>query len=172
MTPHGCVATPHFPSHISRQSGPGAWFEEEHHTPRPLAWERHDSHTEHPAPFLTRPATPHSPRNSPITHLQELDIPGVCPCECLFPPDLFNHLPFLLSYKCGIASLTRPMENEIETARRVKRRAARACSSCRSRKVRCNVVECGPPCINCRLDSVECVIVRNRRHRSVCHRSY
>ncbi|KFY82521.1 hypothetical protein V500_10486 [Pseudogymnoascus sp. VKM F-4518 (FW-2643)] len=57
------------------------------------------------------------------------------------------------------------MENQAATGHRVKRRAARACSSCRSRKVRCNVVESGPPCTNCRLDSVKCVTVRNRRHR-------
>ncbi|KFY99790.1 hypothetical protein V498_00515 [Pseudogymnoascus sp. VKM F-4517 (FW-2822)] len=57
------------------------------------------------------------------------------------------------------------MENKVSTGHKVKRRAARACSSCRSRKVRCNVVESGPPCTNCRLDSVKCVIERNRRHR-------
>lgn len=35
-----------------------------------------------------------------------------------------------------------------------KRRAARACVSCRARKVRCDVVE-GAPCGNCRWDNVE-----------------
>lgn len=35
-----------------------------------------------------------------------------------------------------------------------KRRAARACVSCRARKVRCNVVE-EAPCTNCRFDNVE-----------------
>lgn len=35
-----------------------------------------------------------------------------------------------------------------------KRRAARACVSCRARKVRCDVVE-GTPCGNCRWDNVE-----------------
>lgn len=41
-----------------------------------------------------------------------------------------------------------------------KRRAARACVSCRARKVRCDVVE-GAPCGNCRWDNVE---VRNLWH--------
>ncbi|KAK5993325.1 Cutinase transcription factor 1 beta [Cladobotryum mycophilum] len=38
-----------------------------------------------------------------------------------------------------------------------KRRAARACVSCRARKVRCDVVE-GAPCGNCRWDNVENLI--------------
>ncbi|KAI1098996.1 fungal-specific transcription factor domain-containing protein [Jackrogersella minutella] len=45
-----------------------------------------------------------------------------------------------------------------------KRRAARACISCRSRKVRCDVVE-GAPCGNCRWDNVECVVQESRRRR-------
>ncbi|KAH8891497.1 hypothetical protein GQ53DRAFT_823521 [Thozetella sp. PMI_491] len=44
-----------------------------------------------------------------------------------------------------------------------KRRAVRACLSCRSRKVRCNVIQ-QTPCTNCRLDEIECVVLpRNRR---------
>lgn len=39
-------------------------------------------------------------------------------------------------------------------AKVTKRRAARACASCRARKVRCDVVE-GAPCGNCRWDNVE-----------------
>lgn len=42
-----------------------------------------------------------------------------------------------------------------------KRRAARACVSCRARKVRCDVVE-GAPCGNCRWDNVE---VRSLWHK-------
>ncbi|KAM0346059.1 hypothetical protein ACHAPU_005820 [Fusarium lateritium] len=45
-----------------------------------------------------------------------------------------------------------------------KRRAARACVSCRARKVRCDVVE-GAPCGNCRWDNVECVIQESRRRK-------
>ena len=44
----------------------------------------------------------------------------------------------------------------------IKRRAARACVSCRARKVRCDVVE-NSPCGNCRWDGVE---VRQSRPRS------
>ncbi|KUI56766.1 Cutinase transcription factor 1 beta [Cytospora mali] len=45
-----------------------------------------------------------------------------------------------------------------------KRRAARACASCRARKVRCDVVE-QFPCGNCRWDNVGCVVQESRRRR-------
>ncbi|KAK0719758.1 fungal-specific transcription factor domain-containing protein [Lasiosphaeris hirsuta] len=45
-----------------------------------------------------------------------------------------------------------------------KRRAARACVSCRARKVRCDVVE-GAPCGNCRWDNVDCIIQESRRRK-------
>ncbi len=45
-----------------------------------------------------------------------------------------------------------------------KRRAARACVSCRARKVRCDVVE-GAPCGNCRWDNVTCVVQESRRRK-------
>ncbi|KAI1466409.1 transcription factor CTF1 [Daldinia caldariorum] len=50
------------------------------------------------------------------------------------------------------------------SAKITKRRAARACISCRSRKVRCDVVE-GAPCGNCRWDNVECIVQESRRRR-------
>lgn len=46
----------------------------------------------------------------------------------------------------------------------IKRRAARACVSCRNRKVRCDVVETFP-CGNCRWDKIECVVQEGRRRR-------
>ncbi|KAK6067720.1 hypothetical protein SCUP234_11464 [Seiridium cupressi] len=49
--------------------------------------------------------------------------------------------------------------------RAAKRRSPRACLSCRSRKVRCDVVNCGVPCTNCRLDDVECVLKESSRGR-------
>lgn len=49
----------------------------------------------------------------------------------------------------------------------VKRRASKACQCCRSRKVRCNVVEHGAPCTNCRLDEVECIVSESKRKKSV-----
>lgn len=45
-----------------------------------------------------------------------------------------------------------------------KRRAARACASCRARKVRCDVVE-QYPCGNCRWDNVDCIVQESRRRR-------
>lgn len=44
------------------------------------------------------------------------------------------------------------------------RRARRACLSCRTRKVRCDIVE-HDPCSNCRWDKVQCVVPRSRRNR-------
>jgi hypothetical protein len=49
--------------------------------------------------------------------------------------------------------------------RNVKRRASKACHCCRSRKVRCDVVESGIPCTNCRLDEVECLVTEGKRRR-------
>ncbi|KAJ2986030.1 hypothetical protein NUW58_g5226 [Xylaria curta] len=50
------------------------------------------------------------------------------------------------------------------TVKVTKRRAARACVSCRARKVRCDVVE-GAPCGNCRWDGVECIVQESRRRK-------
>ncbi|CAH0057280.1 unnamed protein product [Clonostachys solani] len=47
----------------------------------------------------------------------------------------------------------------------VKRRASRACLSCRTRKVRCDVTNRGVPCTNCRLDTVECALTESCRGR-------
>lgn len=49
--------------------------------------------------------------------------------------------------------------------RAVKRRASKACQCCRSRKVRCDVVESGIPCTNCRLDEVECCVTEGKRRK-------
>ncbi|EZF33974.1 hypothetical protein H109_03942 [Trichophyton interdigitale MR816] len=51
------------------------------------------------------------------------------------------------------------------SARPVKRRASKACCCCRARKVRCDVVENGSPCTNCRLDDVECVVAESKRKK-------
>ncbi|KAH8149826.1 uncharacterized protein LAJ45_05978 [Morchella importuna] len=51
--------------------------------------------------------------------------------------------------------------------RPVKRRASKACQCCRARKVRCNVVEHGAPCTNCRLDEVECIITESKRRKKL-----
>lgn len=53
---------------------------------------------------------------------------------------------------------------EAKAAKVIKRRAARACVSCRQRKVRCDVVE-GAPCGNCRWDNVECIVQESRRRK-------
>ncbi|KAL2012772.1 hypothetical protein VTN00DRAFT_297 [Thermoascus crustaceus] len=55
----------------------------------------------------------------------------------------------------GLPGATRP----------VKRRASKACCCCRARKVRCDVVENGSPCTNCRLDQVDCVVTESKRRK-------
>ncbi|KZF26500.1 hypothetical protein L228DRAFT_264886 [Xylona heveae TC161] len=53
----------------------------------------------------------------------------------------------------------------------VKRRASKACQCCRARKVRCNVVEHGAPCTNCRLDEVECIVAESKRRKKFWDKS-
>ncbi|KAF8534335.1 fungal-specific transcription factor domain-containing protein [Trichophaea hybrida] len=55
--------------------------------------------------------------------------------------------------------------NQGPNFRAVKRRASKACQCCRARKVRCNVVEHGAPCTNCRLDEVECIVTESKRRK-------
>ena len=55
--------------------------------------------------------------------------------------------------------------NGMRPSKSVKRRASKACQCCRSRKVRCNVVEHGAPCTNCRLDEVECIVSESKRKK-------
>ena len=57
--------------------------------------------------------------------------------------------------------------NGARPTKSVKRRASKACQCCRARKVRCNVVEHGPPCTNCRLDEVECIVSESKRKKYV-----
>lgn len=48
---------------------------------------------------------------------------------------------------------------------RNKRRASRACVSCHTRKVRCDYLEVGHPCTNCRFDCFECHVAAKKRPR-------
>jgi Fungal Zn(2)-Cys(6) binuclear cluster domain len=49
--------------------------------------------------------------------------------------------------------------------RPIRKRASKACQECRLRKVKCNLVEVGSPCHNCRLDENECITSVSRRGR-------
>lgn len=53
--------------------------------------------------------------------------------------------------------------DDAEEERPIKHRASLACQSCRSRKVRCDVLANGTRCTNCRLDQLECVVLPSRR---------
>lgn len=48
-------------------------------------------------------------------------------------------------------------------------RASKACSSCRSRKVRCDVLQVGVPCSNCRGDHFECAVQDRKKRRRKDH---
>lgn len=47
-----------------------------------------------------------------------------------------------------------------------KRRASKACSSCRARKVKCNVLQSGPPCSKCREDGFDCCVKERKKRRT------
>jgi hypothetical protein len=49
--------------------------------------------------------------------------------------------------------------------RRGKKRSSRACTTCRQRKVRCNIIAHGAPCSNCRHDEIDCILPLSRRQR-------
>ncbi|KAB5549975.1 cutinase transcription factor 1 beta [Coniochaeta sp. 2T2.1] len=56
-----------------------------------------------------------------------------------------------------------------KSSNKIRKRAPKACLSCRARKVRCDVSQRGRPCMNCYLDSETCVVTgrasRFRRQR-------
>lgn len=49
----------------------------------------------------------------------------------------------------------------------IKRRAAKACQVCRSRKVRCDVVEHGAPCSNCKSGAIPCTVPETKHKKYV-----
>lgn len=51
-----------------------------------------------------------------------------------------------------------PAEPKAKSQTKVRKRAPKACLSCRARKVRCDVSQRGRPCMNCYLDSETCVV--------------
>ncbi|KAF4494653.1 Cutinase transcription factor 1 beta [Fusarium agapanthi] len=64
-----------------------------------------------------------------------------------------------------IPATTEMQQYTRNTNGRRKRRARRACLTCRSRKVRCDVMQ-KSPCSNCQWSSCECVVIRPRRSPS------
>ncbi|SCV47984.1 uncharacterized protein FFB14_10128 [Fusarium fujikuroi] len=61
-----------------------------------------------------------------------------------------------------IPAATEAQQYTRHTNGRRKRRARRACLTCRSRKVRCDVMQ-KSPCSNCQWTSCECVVIGPRR---------
>ncbi|WKT50896.1 Zn(2)-C6 fungal-type DNA-binding domain [Fusarium oxysporum f. sp. vasinfectum] len=62
----------------------------------------------------------------------------------------------------GNPAATEVQQYTRHTIGRRKRRARRACLTCRSRKVRCDVMQ-KSPCSNCQWSSCECVVIGPRR---------
>jgi hypothetical protein len=79
------------------------------------------------------------------------------------PPDTIHGLPTSPNKRSADEAGLKP--NGMRPTKSVKRRAAKACQCCRARKVRCNVVEHGAPCTNCRLDEVECIVSESKRKK-------
>lgn len=76
---------------------------------------------------------------------------------CLANPD-FAELQIQNKRKASAANLS-----SANKSRPTKRRASKACCCCRARKVRCDVIENGAPCTNCRLDRVDCLVTESKR---------
>ncbi|KAF7551304.1 hypothetical protein G7Z17_g5076 [Cylindrodendrum hubeiense] len=53
---------------------------------------------------------------------------------------------------------TQAMGHKPKAPTKIRKRAPKACLSCRARKVRCDVSQRGRPCMNCYLDSEACVV--------------
>ncbi|KAL0934747.1 fungal specific transcription factor domain-containing protein [Colletotrichum truncatum] len=51
-----------------------------------------------------------------------------------------------------------PEGSKPKSQSKIRKRAPKACLSCRARKVRCDVSQRGRPCMNCYLDSENCVV--------------
>jgi hypothetical protein len=49
----------------------------------------------------------------------------------------------------------------------IKRRASKACQICRARKVRCDVVEHGAPCSNCKSGAIPCTVPETKHKKYV-----
>ncbi len=63
------------------------------------------------------------------------------------------------------------MSTNIFGLRERKRRASRACGSCKARKVRCDVVKTGFPCTDCRNEGYECSIPERKKRRKTVRRA-
>ncbi|KAL6872556.1 fungal-specific transcription factor domain-containing protein [Trichoderma longibrachiatum] len=50
-------------------------------------------------------------------------------------------------------------------AAKKKKRASKACSCCRTRKIRCDVLKTGVPCTKCQLDGFDCVVQARKKRR-------
>ncbi|KAF4988179.1 hypothetical protein FDECE_15155 [Fusarium decemcellulare] len=56
--------------------------------------------------------------------------------------------------------------NKPKSSVKIRKRARKACLSCRARKVRCDVSQRGRPCMNCYLDSEACIVTGRATKKS------
>ncbi|KAL6872086.1 fungal-specific transcription factor domain-containing protein [Trichoderma novae-zelandiae] len=65
--------------------------------------------------------------------------------------------------------MTRPDQHSPSPAAQLlakkKKRASKACSCCRARKIRCDVLKTGVPCTKCQLDGFDCVVQARKKRR-------
>ncbi|UKZ55674.1 hypothetical protein TrVGV298_009498 [Trichoderma virens] len=58
-----------------------------------------------------------------------------------------------------------PLSATVHLVSRKKKRASKACSCCRTRKIRCDVLKTGVPCTKCQLDGFECAVQARKKRR-------
>lgn len=58
-----------------------------------------------------------------------------------------------------------PSPATVPLLNRKKKRASKACSCCRTRKIRCDVLKTGVPCTKCQVDGFDCVVHARKKRR-------
>lgn len=99
-------------------------------------------------------------------HIAESKHPAVwCYSFALNSMALADLALFRIAKMPSLAGSTKRKASDTLHNESVKRRASRACLVCRNRKVRCDVVQNGVPCNNCRLDGVSCILTNSNRRK-------
>ncbi len=104
---------------------------------------------------------------SPPNHTRDLNLPLSSELSSQVGRGIVYHFPpsspNLLTMGSDTATVAPESAAASNYRRNTKKRASIACQNCRSRKVRCNITQTGPPCVNCKLDRMECAAAPCRR---------